>query len=133
MLIKEEALRHWIDNFYGYGSWQAKFWFVGYEEGGGDTPEEVADKFNYLYKAHPPGSLPTLCDIRQLYKQVVFKVDGPRADLFNNLFDYRFGSHAVQHGAWKNLIAFVYGYKDIPPPNPLAYQQNSLALASKKK
>ena len=35
MLIEENALKYWIDNFYGYGSWQAKFWFIGYEESGG--------------------------------------------------------------------------------------------------
>jgi len=46
MLIEEKALNHWIDNFYGYGSWQARFWFIGHEESGGDVPEEVAEKFN---------------------------------------------------------------------------------------
>ncbi|MBC7826524.1 MAG: hypothetical protein H7122_02170, partial [Chitinophagaceae bacterium] len=52
MLIKEEALRHWIDHFYGYGSWHARFWFIGHEEGGGEMPEEVADKLNYFHKAY---------------------------------------------------------------------------------
>jgi hypothetical protein len=49
MLIDEKPLTYWIDNFYGYGSWQARFWFVGYEESGGDAPEEVAEKINYFY------------------------------------------------------------------------------------
>jgi hypothetical protein len=44
MLIEDKVLKYWIDNFYGYGSWHARFWFVGYEESGGDIPEEVADK-----------------------------------------------------------------------------------------
>ncbi len=52
MLIEEKKLTHWIDHFYGYGSWNSKFWFIGYEEDGGDTPEEVAEKFNYFYKTH---------------------------------------------------------------------------------
>jgi hypothetical protein len=29
MLIEEKALKHWIDNFFGYGSWHARFWFIG--------------------------------------------------------------------------------------------------------
>ncbi len=29
MLIEDKALRYWIDNFYGYGSWHARFWFIG--------------------------------------------------------------------------------------------------------
>lgn len=132
MLIKEESLKYWIEHFYGYGSWNAKFWFIGYEEGGGDTPEEVADKLNYFFNLHSPGNHSTLCDIRELYRQVAFKLSGPRADLFTNLFEYRFGSHAVQHGEWKNLIAFVHGYKNQALPDLLAYQTNTLALASEK-
>jgi hypothetical protein len=38
----------------------------------------------------------------------------------------------VPHGAWKNLISFVHGYQQQPLPDLLSYQQNSLALASKK-
>jgi len=129
MLIEENALKHWIDNFYGYGSWQARFWFVGYEESGGDVPEEVAEKLNYFYNkqtANPP----TLCDIRELYRHVAFRVDGPRAEKFANLNDHRFGRQATLHGAWKNLIAFVHGYQNEKLPDLLAYQQNSFALSS---
>ena len=64
MLINDKALKYWIDNFYGFGSWHAKFWFVGYEESGGDIPEEVADKLNYFYSQHLPNT--QLCDLREL-------------------------------------------------------------------
>lgn len=130
MLINEDALKHWIEHFYGYGSWQTKYWFVAYEEGGGDTPEEVADKLNYFHRVHTPDNNNPLCDIRELYRHVHFKIEGPRADLFTNLFDYRFGTDAVQHGAWKNLIAFVHGYQNAPLPDLLTYQRDSLASVS---
>jgi len=29
-------LEHYLDNFYGYGSWDSKAWFIGKEEGGGN-------------------------------------------------------------------------------------------------
>ena len=128
MLIEEKALKCWIDNFYGYGSWHARFWFVGYEESGGDLPEEVAERLNYFYNLHVPNA-PTLCDIRELYRHVAFRVDGPRAEKFANLNDQRFGSHATLHGAWKNLIAFVHGYQNEKPPELLTYQKNSFALS----
>ena len=129
MLIKEEPLRHWIDSFYGYGSWHARFWFIGYEEGGGEIPEEVADKLNYLYNANAqPGE--TLCDIRELYKYVAVRWDGAKASLFNNLYEYRFGENAIQHGLWKNLIAFVHGYKQTTLPDVLAYQQHTFLSSS---
>ncbi len=123
MLIKEKFLKHWIDHFYGYGSWKARFWFIGYEEGGGELPEEVADKLNYFsnVQVQPEG---TLCDIRELYKYVAVRWDGPKANSFNNLYEYRFDTHATQHGLWKNLIAFVHGYRHEQLPDLLSYQQH---------
>lgn len=129
MIIEEKALEHWIENFYGYGSWQAKFWFVAPEEGGGDLPEEVAEKLNYFYSN--PGSPSSLCNIREHFKHVPFTIDGPRADLFTTLYEYRFGPDAVLHGTWKNLIAFVHGYNQEPLPDLLTYQRNNLAVPSK--
>jgi hypothetical protein len=129
MLIEEKALRHWIDNFYGYGSWDAPIWFVGYEESGGDVPEEVAEKLNYFYSLHTTNA-PTLCDIRELYRRVVFRVEGPRGKKFASFNDHRFGDQATLHGAWKNLIAFVHAYQNKKLPDLLAYQKNSFALPS---
>ncbi len=128
MLIEAEALEYWLNNFYGYGSWHARFWFVGYEESGGDIPEEVADKFNYFYNQQLPDT--RLCDIRELCRHVTFRVEGPRAEKFANLYDYRFGSHATLHGLWKNLIAFVHGYQNDELSDLITYQKNSFALPS---
>jgi hypothetical protein len=128
MLIEQKPLQHWIDNFYGYGSWQAGLWFIGYEEGGGEMPEEVAEKINYFYKAHP-GTDGRLCDIRELYQHVSVW-DGPKANSFNNLYEYRFDSNARQHGIWKNLIAFVHGYRDEELPDLLTYQKQSFVSPS---
>ncbi|MBX2970420.1 MAG: hypothetical protein KF803_13710 [Cyclobacteriaceae bacterium] len=130
MLIEEKLLNYWIENFYGYGSWKARFWFVGYEESGGDAPEEVAEKINYLYTTGATSSGPTLCDIRELYQQVAFRIDGPRAKKFTTFHDHRFGQQATLHGAWKNLIAFVHGYQARELPDLLTYQQHSFAAPS---
>src|SRR5688572_32292422 len=116
MLIEEKALKHWIDNFYRYGSWHAKFWFIGYEESGGELPEEVAEKVNYFYRVHASPEDKTLCDIRELYRHVAVRWDPPtrsatadkvppsrtargatsgKSQLFANRYEYRFDSGAV--------------------------------------
>lgn len=129
MLIEEEGLRHWIDNFYGYGTWGARFWFIAYEEVGGDLPEDVADKLNYFHKAHPqPGE--SLCDIRELYRQVAVRADGPKANSFENQYEYRFGNNAAQLSYWKNLISFTHGYQGKELPDLLKYQQLTFASPS---
>ena len=129
MLPEETPLRHWIEHFYGYGSWRARFWFIAYEEGGGDVPEEVADKVNYFLDAHP-ATEGALCDIRELYRHVAIRWDGPKARSFNNFYDYRFEKDAVQHNVWKNLIAFVHGYRNQDLPDLLAYQRHTFASPS---
>jgi hypothetical protein len=127
MLIEEKALKHWIDNFYGYGSWKAKFWFIGHEEGGGDLPEEVAEKINYFQNVHAHDAEEELCDIREMFKQVTIPQDGPKANSFKNLFEYRFDRDATLHGYWKNLIGFLHGYRNEKVPDLLSYQQHTFA------
>jgi hypothetical protein len=126
MLITEKSLTHWLESFYGYGSWRARFWFVGYEEGGGDLPEEVAEKFNYFQNSHPTTEA-TLCDIRQLYRHVAIRWEGPKVGMFANRFEYRFGRDAIQNNVWKNLIAFVHGYLKTELPDFLEYQKQKFA------
>jgi hypothetical protein len=128
MLIEEKSLQHWINHFYGYGSWDARIWFVSHEDGGGDLPEEVAEKLDYFSRAHPGAAGPTLCDIRLLYSNTAVRITGPRGATCKNLFDYRFGSHGLLNGVWKNLISFAHAFRNEPMPEPLAYQKNSFAL-----
>src|SRR5258708_10815824 len=39
--IGPDLLDAYMHTFYGYGAWTAKYWFVGIEEGGGDSIEEI--------------------------------------------------------------------------------------------
>jgi hypothetical protein len=133
MLINEKALQHWMDHFYGYGSWDAKIWFVAYEEGGGDLPEEVSEKLNYFSGTHGSVDQPTLCDIRELYRSVTFEAEGPRAELFKTLHGYRFDKDAILHGVWRNLISFVHGFKGEEVPERLEYQKKVFASASARR
>lgn len=133
MLIQDKPLKHWIDNFYGYGSWDARVWFIAHEESGGDVPEEEAAKFNYFYDKHAANANGSLCDIRDLYRHVATRLDGPRANLFSTFFEYRFGPNAVQHGLWKNLIAFVHGYNGKKLPDLLKYQMSSFVSPSSQR
>lgn len=130
MLIEENVLKHWIDNFYGYGSWEAPLWFIANEEGGGDLPEDVADKINYFKVVHPHTDGGPLCDIRELYRHVAMRWDGSKASLYDNFYTYRFGDNAVQHNVWRNLIAFAHGYHNKDLPDLLEFQKYSFVAPS---
>lgn len=40
-MVEQQLLKTFMSRFYGYGSWSAKYWFIGMEEGGGDSEEEI--------------------------------------------------------------------------------------------
>lgn len=122
-----------MDNFYGYGSWKSKFWFVGYEESGGNLPEEVADKLNYFDRNYPSVTEPTLCDMRDMYKYVAFRDEGPKANVYRTRYAYRFEKNAVQSTIWKNLSIFVHGFENRKLPDLLAYQRTEFAKPSNEK
>jgi hypothetical protein len=128
MLVEEKALKHWIDHFYGFGSWQARTWFITHEDGGGDLPEEVEEKLNYFYQS--PQTQPTLCDIRKVYRHCSIHWEKPKADVFSNLFEFRFGPNAQLSNVWKNLIAFEHGVRNEELPESLSYQKNLFAQPS---
>lgn len=132
MLIQEKALKHWIDNFYGFGSWDARIWFIAHEDGGGNVPEEVADKLTYFTTIHGRNNYPTLCDIRDMYRHLAFGFEGPNAEVFTTLYEYRFGHNAKKHGIWKNLIAFAHGYRNQKLSDQLEYQKSVFASPSAK-
>lgn len=122
MLIDPHKLQHWVDHFYGYGLWTAENWFISYEEGGGDVPDDVADKINFFYSQHPQHE-PSLCDIREFSKKVIARLSGSKANLFTTRYDYRFGSQAVQNTIWKNIIAFEHGISRSVLPDTLDFQR----------
>ena len=130
MLIDPNALSYWINHFYGYGSWNAPIWFVALEDGGGNVPEEVADKLSFFSNTHGQVTGPTLSDLREMYRHLVFRFERSKADEFTNLYEYRFGNDAKLHWLWKNLIAFVHGYRNEELADVLAYQKNSFVLQS---
>jgi hypothetical protein len=41
-MLDQHALNEFCENFYGYGEAHAPHWFISMEEGGGNSPEEVA-------------------------------------------------------------------------------------------
>lgn len=43
-MLSSPLLRDYVGTFWGYGDYQAKYWFVGMEEGGGRTEAEVAKR-----------------------------------------------------------------------------------------
>jgi hypothetical protein len=40
-LFDDQLLSEFVQNFYGYGNYSGQFWFIGMEEGGGNSFSEI--------------------------------------------------------------------------------------------
>jgi hypothetical protein len=49
-MINNYKLEQYIEKFYGYGNWKSPIWFVGIEEGGGNSEEEIKKRINSWFK-----------------------------------------------------------------------------------
>lgn len=45
-MFKDEILEAFISGFYGYGNYGARLWFIGMEEGGGGSREQIARRLD---------------------------------------------------------------------------------------
>jgi hypothetical protein len=119
MPLSSHQLHYWIENFYGYGSWDAPVWFIGYEEGANGSLDEIKDKFRYYSRNVKQGKL---CDIRALHAAVR---KFPRG---GTLHDDYFGRQGKKkQGTWAGLIEFKLGWSASKKIDILKYQKHYLA------
>lgn len=45
-MLDDRLLEKFISSFYGYGNYRGDYWFIGKEEGGGGTVEEIRKRIN---------------------------------------------------------------------------------------
>jgi hypothetical protein len=46
-MLDDQLLNAFIHSFYGYGSYSARTWFIGMEEGGGATEDEIVRRLSF--------------------------------------------------------------------------------------
>ena len=88
-MLDRQLLLNRLENFWGLGRFEADYWFVGMEEGGGNSEEEVAKRLNVWSDL---GCTP-LIDNYQYHKGV----DG-------YAFDHFFEGNIKQQPTWAKLI-----------------------------
>ncbi|HBG60136.1 MAG TPA: hypothetical protein PLX92_06415 [Anaerolineaceae bacterium] len=61
--LNDDDLRQFMQTFYGYGNLDGRFWFIGMEEGGGNSLEEMQARL----KAWKQLGKPELADLRDFH------------------------------------------------------------------
>lgn len=100
MELRKE-LDRFIKSFYGYGNLESDIWFIGMEEGGGASLEEVKSRLK-VWKALGEGQV---VDAYEFHK----KITDDKGKNFDFLF--REGNPAIQR-TWRGLIKLLLSYKE---------------------
>ncbi len=109
-MLDSSLLRDYIATFNGYGDYRAKYWFVGMEEGGGGTLEEITRRFA-SWDRHGRGEL---------------------SDLISHHEDSDLSHFTSSYGklqtTWSQLIRIVLASEGQPTDNDTvrAYQHSKL-------
>jgi hypothetical protein len=77
-MIDQQTLSAFMSGFYGYGRWDAPLWFIGMEEGGGNSWEEIARRVSVWEEFNRP----ELADLHEFHALLgVTRHSGPMAKL----------------------------------------------------
>ena len=62
----DDELLNFANTFLGYGKFNSKYWFIGMEEGGGSTKEEIERRLKAWIKFERP----ELCDVAKFHNEI---------------------------------------------------------------
>lgn len=109
-MLDPALLRDFMKCFFGYGSWDARLWFIGMEEGGGDSLEELVRRLKAWDRSNE------LMDIKAFHNEI--NVGGK---------DW-FGEHPPIQSTWGKLIrlALAAAGRDTDAEAVRRYQRDEL-------
>lgn len=112
-MLDSILLQEFCSSFFGYGSEDAKHWFLSMEEGGGNTEEELQLRINIWHES----GRPELADIAAFHKSIEQK--------------HWFDAHPRIQKTWAAMIRVVLSYDGLPTDTESVrrYQRDHLGRA----
>ena len=99
MIKNETLLNHYIENFYGYGNIKSDYWFIGKEEAGGETHQEINSRIENWENLKSE----KVVDIYDFHKNVI----NEKGENFEFLF-----KNKIQK-TWLGLIKMLYSLQGV--------------------
>jgi len=98
-MIQDKALlKNYIENFYGYGNLRSDYWFIGKEEAGGETHQEINSRLKNWKNLNSE----KVIDTYDFHKKITNENDETFEFLFKN---------KVQR-TWLGLIKMIFSLED---------------------
>jgi hypothetical protein len=110
-MFDDQLLHDFIDRFYGYGNYKGDYWFVGMEEGGGNSFEDIEKRLHHWH-----------CRERVELEDIA----AYHAEL--GVEEEYFGAHPKLQPTWNRLIRMELSAKrqDVHREDVRAYQKDYL-------
>jgi hypothetical protein len=111
-MFNNQLLEAYIGGFYGYGSYGAEFWFIGMEEGGGGSREQIGRRLD----AWDTRGRKELDDVVEYHREVGYNTK-------------RFDERPKLGKTWSKLIRVLLSSRGYDPSQEQVrdYQKNRLA------
>jgi hypothetical protein len=104
---------------FGYGRWDAPFWFIGPEQGMSDDPGEMA----FRYEAWRNGHKAELDDCIRFHRRLE-NLRPPKLNKYGKRIDDWHGETPNTQRTWSRLIQFLIGFGAQGVTNHLEYQKH---------
>ena len=111
-MLDDILLEKFIESFYGYGNYDSEFWFIGMEEGGGNSESEIQKRFDVWKKR---GCF-ELEDVKEYHCALGMGMDR------------YFNDNSILEKAWDKIIIILLGIEGRTPSveNRKKYQKGVL-------
>jgi hypothetical protein len=103
---EQNLLEEYMKVFFGYGNLKSDYWFIGMEEGGGNSEQEISSRLDVWEKS----GRPTLLDNYDFHA----KVTGETGATFDYLFN---GSNSRYQPTWGGLIKIILNFENAVSPS----------------
>jgi hypothetical protein len=123
-MLDDELLEEFMHGFFGYGSFVAPFWFIGMEEGGGTSHDEIAARLN-AWKQRGKRALEDLPAYHDAFAAMLPEDKRKSITKF-------FGEEPSLQATWKRIIRVLFAATgiDTNEDNIGAFQRNGLGRQS---
>jgi hypothetical protein len=129
-LLDPVLLGHFINSFVGYGNLDAHVWFIGMEEGGGITENEIRARLQ-AWVNRGRMQIEDLRDFHIACSQIQANqaIVDPREVAVTNRLDRHFAPNARVQFTWRRIIRTIRANLElnVDPDEMRQYQLNSLA------
>jgi hypothetical protein len=95
-MLDQPKISSFMDGFFGYGNLESEVWFIGMEEGGGDSLADIARRLEVWHELKKP----SVADLFEFHNRL-------------GIVEYFSGTNPKLQATWKMLARYALSYEGV--------------------